>query len=144
MLANGVIDETQHLYGMQIVTLWTIASRPFIKAIQYEQRSHTRLPDFAMINLSRMGAEDQFYKTMSLLRHREHELICRICLHEQGAIEAGRALKLQQHHFLCARGVRCAGRSAGADARSQACAGKSGGGGDVALRASANHYRWEA
>jgi hypothetical protein len=47
-----------------------------------------------MINLSRMSAEDQFYKAMSFLRPREHELICRICFKEQGAIEAGRGMGL--------------------------------------------------
>jgi hypothetical protein len=94
MLKNAIIDEMQHLYGMQIVTLWTIASRPFLKSMQYEQRSLTRLPDFELINLSRMNAEDQFYKTMSFLKPREHELICRICFKEQGAIEAGREMGL--------------------------------------------------
>jgi hypothetical protein len=94
LLKNGVIDEMQHLYGMQIITLWMIASRPFLKSMQYEQRTMVRLPDFDQINLSRMGAEDQFYKTMGFLRPRQHELICRICFREQGAIEAGRQMGL--------------------------------------------------
>ncbi len=94
LLRNGIIDEMQHLYGMQIITLWTIASRPFLKAAQYEPRQLMRLPDFAMINLSRMSAEDKFYKVMSFLRPREHELIGRICFKEQGAIEAGRGMNL--------------------------------------------------
>jgi len=94
LLKNGIIDEMQHLYGMQIITLWTIASRPFIKISQYEQRSLACLPDFNAINLTRMSAEDQFHKTMGMLRAREHEIIRRICFEEQGAIEAGRAMGL--------------------------------------------------
>lgn len=94
LLKNGIIDEMQHLYGMQIITLWNIASRPFLKAAQYEPRHLMRLPDFNHINLSRMGAEDQFYKVMSLLKAREHELICRICFKEQAVIEAGRGMGL--------------------------------------------------
>jgi hypothetical protein len=94
LLRNGIIDEMQHLYGMQIITLWTISSRPFLKASQYEPRHLMRLPDFAAVNLSRMTAEDQFYKAMSFLRPRARELICRICFMEQGAIEAGRGMGL--------------------------------------------------
>jgi hypothetical protein len=94
LFAGSIIDEMQHLYGMQIITLWTIASRPFIKAVQYEHKTSSSAPDLEYINLSRMGAEDQFYKTMGYLRPREHELICRICFKEQGAIEAGRAMGL--------------------------------------------------
>jgi hypothetical protein len=94
LLANSVIDEMQHLYGMQIITMWMIASRPFLKASQYEQRSLVRMPDFDHVNLTRMGAEDQFYKTLSFMRPRDYELICRICFKEQGAIEAGRGMKL--------------------------------------------------
>lgn len=94
LFKNAIIDEMQHLYGMQIITLWNIASRPFLKAMQYEPRSLTRLPDFDFINVSRMSAEDQFYKTMRFLKPREHDLIFRICIQEQGAIEAGRALKI--------------------------------------------------
>jgi hypothetical protein len=94
LLKNAVIDEMQHLYGIQIITLWNIASRPFLKAMQYEPRTLVRLPDFDHINLTRMGADDQFYKTMSFLKPRDHELICRICFKEQGAIEAGRSMGL--------------------------------------------------
>jgi hypothetical protein len=93
LLSGGVIDEMQHLYGMQIITLWTIASRPFLKAMQYEHRSG-QMPNFEFINISRMSAEDQFYKTMGFLRKREHMLISKICFEEKGAIEAGREMKL--------------------------------------------------
>jgi len=94
LLKNDVIDEMQHLYGMQIITLWTIASRPFLKSMRYEHRTGMRLPDFDHINLSRMSAEDQFYKTMGFLKPRAHELVRRICFEEQGAIAAGRAMGL--------------------------------------------------
>jgi hypothetical protein len=95
LLANGIIDEMQHLYGMQIITLWTIASRPFLKAIQYEARTGGSFaPNFEQINLSRMSAEDQFYKTMRQLSARDHGLIRRICLEEMAAIAAGKELGL--------------------------------------------------
>jgi len=94
LLKNAVIDEMQHLYGMQIITLWTIATRPFIQAMKYEQRTNARIPSFEFINISRMSAEDQFHKTMGYLRTRDRELIAKICFEEKGAIEAGRELKL--------------------------------------------------
>ena len=94
LLKNGIIDEMQHLYGMQITTLWTIANRPFLKAAQYEPRHLMRLPDIAMINISRMSAEDKFHKAMGFLRPRDHELVCRICFKEEAAIAAGRAMGL--------------------------------------------------
>jgi len=94
LFKNGIIDEMQHLYGMQIITLWTIANRPFIKAVQYEHRSLSRMPDFDMINISRMSAEDQFHKAMGFLSGRDYELIGRICFKEEGAIEAGSGMDL--------------------------------------------------
>jgi hypothetical protein len=93
MLKNQVIDEMQHLYGMQIITLWTIANRPFLRAMKYEQRTN-KTANFEFINLSRMGAEDQFHKTLGFMRERDRELIAKICFEELGAIEAGRQLGL--------------------------------------------------
>lgn len=93
LLKAGIIDEMQHLYGMQIVTLWTIASRPLIKTMQF-----TRLgglpPDLSLLALSRMSAEDQYNKTIRSLRPRERELVTKICIEEMAAIEAGKMLKL--------------------------------------------------
>jgi hypothetical protein len=94
LLSNGIIDEMQHLYGMQIITLWTIASRAFIKANNYENKSGSHIPDFEHINLSRMNAEDQFYKTIGFLKKRDHDLIYKICFEEMAAIKAGRQLGL--------------------------------------------------
>jgi hypothetical protein len=41
-----------------------------------------RLPDFMMINLTSMSAEDQFHKVIGFLRPRAHELVKRICFEE--------------------------------------------------------------
>ncbi len=94
LLRNGIIDEMQHLYGMQIITYWMIANRPFIRTSSYEQRIGKIMPNFEYLNISRMGAEDKFYKTMEFLGERDRVLICKICLEEMGAIEVGRKLGL--------------------------------------------------
>jgi len=91
---NEIIDEMQHLYGLQILTLWTIANRPFLKTTQFEQRTGSRIVSFEHINLTRMTAEEQLFKTMGYLRKRDHDLICKICFEEMGAIEAGRDMGL--------------------------------------------------
>ena len=91
---NGIIDEMQHLYGMQIITLWTIACRPFLRSMQYEPRISGSSPSFEYINLSRMSAEDQFHKAMGFMRQRDRDLIHKICFEEMAAIEAGKSLKL--------------------------------------------------
>lgn len=93
LLKNGIIDEMQHLYGMQIITYWMTANRPFLATMKYE-RVGGRTIDSDYVCLSRMGAEDMFHKTMARLNERERELIRRICFDEQGALEAGRALGL--------------------------------------------------
>lgn len=95
LLANGIIDEMQHLYGLQIITLWTITHRPQLRSTRYDP-SHVRglRPDMAGIALGRMSAEDQFYKTMASLRPRPHDLIVKICFEEMPAIAAGRQLGL--------------------------------------------------
>lgn len=95
LLAGGVIDEMQHLYGMQIITLWTITMRPMLRATRYDP-SMVRAGrlDMSALALGKMSAEDQFYKTMSLLRQRPHDLIAKICFEEKGAIAAGRELGL--------------------------------------------------
>lgn len=95
LLANGIIDEMQHLYGLQIITLWTIASRPMLRATRYDPSAVRGLmPDFTYMAVGRISAEDQFYKTMSRLRQRPHDLIVKICFEEKAAIAAGRELKL--------------------------------------------------
>lgn len=94
LLSNGIIDEMQHLYGMQIITLWTIANRPFIKASKYEPNIIRTAPSFEFINISRMSAEDKFHKTMSFLSKRDEKLIAKICFDELPAIEAGKSLGL--------------------------------------------------
>lgn len=95
LFANGIIDEMQHLYGLQIITLWTITHRPNLRSIRYDP-SHVRgtRPDMGGIALGRMSAEDQFYKTMAALRPRPHDLIVKICFEEMAAIAAGRQLGL--------------------------------------------------
>jgi|GEM_PF-957058 len=96
MLKNDIIDETQHLHGMQIITLWTIANRPFLKASQYQPRidgSNCR-PNFEFINISRMDAEDKFHKIMSFMSERNRLLIGKICFEEMPAIAAGKSLGL--------------------------------------------------
>jgi len=95
LLANGIIDEMQHLYGLQIITLWTITHRPQLRSVRYDP-SHVRgiRPDMAGIALGRMSAEDQFYKVMALLRQRPHDLIVKLCFEEMAAIAAGRQLGL--------------------------------------------------
>jgi hypothetical protein len=94
MLKNGVIDEMQHLYGMQIITYWHIANRPFIRTASYEQRIGKTFGDFQFINISRMSAEDKFYKTFSFLNDRDKSLISKICFDELPAIEAGKSIGL--------------------------------------------------
>lgn len=94
LFRNGIIDEMQHLYGMQIITYWMIANRPFIRTASYEQRIGRIMPSLEFIQLSRMSAEDKFYKTMSLLTERERALIRKICLEETPVIEAGRSIGL--------------------------------------------------
>ena len=94
LLYNGVIDEMQHLYGMQIITYWLIANRPFIRTASYEQRIGKSPQGAEHIHISRMGAEDKFYKTMAFMSERERALIRKICLEEIGAIEAGRSIGL--------------------------------------------------
>ncbi len=94
LLTGGIIDEMQHLYGMQIITLWTIARRPFLKSIQYERTASAPSGHFELIHLGRMSAEDQFYKTMGYLCKRDHDLISKICFEEIAAIAAGRQLGL--------------------------------------------------
>jgi len=100
---SGVIDEMQHLYGVQIITLWTTASRPLLKTMRYERIGSSLMPgDF--INISRMSAEDQLRKTLGFLCKRDYTLIGKICFEEQGAIEAGRSLKLPVNsitHYVC-------------------------------------------
>jgi len=65
MLTAKIIDENQHLSGLQIITLWTIANRPLCGAMSYgEQRSGFK-HELGQIN--RMTAEDQFYRTMMYL-----------------------------------------------------------------------------
>lgn len=95
LLKAGVIDEMQHLYGLQIITLWTITHRPMLRSTRYDPSMvrGTR-PDMHRMALGKMSAEDEFYKTMSLLRPRPHGLISKICFEEKGAIEAGKELKL--------------------------------------------------
>lgn len=95
LLAGGVIDEMQHLYGLQIITLWTITTRPMLRATRYDpSMGRGGRFDSTRLAVGKMSAEDQFYKTMSLLRPRAHDLIVKICFEEQGAIAAGRALGL--------------------------------------------------
>lgn len=94
LMRNGIIDEMQHLYGMQIITCWMIANRAFIRAASYEMRIGKIMPNLDFINLSRMSAEDKFHKTMALLNERERALISKICFDEMGAIEAGRSIGL--------------------------------------------------
>lgn len=94
LLKNGIIDEMHHLYGMQIITYWHIANRPFIRTASYEQRIGKTLGNFEFINITRMSAEDKFHKTMAFLTERERGLITRICFDELPAIEAGRSLGL--------------------------------------------------
>jgi hypothetical protein len=65
---NGIIDEMQHLYGLQIITLWTIAQRPFTGMMQYgdtPRGSGVAIPE--LTNITRMDGNDQFYKTMLYL-----------------------------------------------------------------------------
>lgn len=95
LFANGIIDEMQHLYGLQIITLWTITTRPLLRSTRYDPsmvRGY-RL-DHSHLLISRMSAEDQFYKTMSLLAKRPHDLIAKICFEEKAAIAAGREMGL--------------------------------------------------
>ena len=94
MLKNGIIDEMQHLYGLQIITYWHIANRPFIRTASYEQRIGKGHGSFEFINISRMSAEDKFYKTMAFLSERNRALISKICFDELPAIEAGRSMGL--------------------------------------------------
>ncbi len=94
LLKNGIIDEMQHLYGMQIITYWTIANRPFIRSASFEPRIGRLMPNFDHINISRMSAEDKFYKTMGFLSERDRGLISKICFNEIAAIEAGRSMGL--------------------------------------------------
>ncbi len=95
LLSNGIIDEMQHLYGLQIITLWTITTRPMLRSTRYDPSMvRGQRLDLAHVQLGRMSAEDQFYKTMALLRPRAHDLIAKICFEEKGAIDAGRALGL--------------------------------------------------
>jgi hypothetical protein len=68
MRKNGIIDEMQHLYGLQIITLWTIAQKPFTGMMQYgdtPRGSGQPVPE--LTNISRMEGGDQFYKTMLYL-----------------------------------------------------------------------------
>lgn len=95
LLANGIIDEMQHLYGMQIITLWNITCSPMLRSTRYDPsliRGYR--PDMTQLAIGRMSAEDQFYKTMSLLRKRPHDLIVKICFEEKAAIAAGKELGL--------------------------------------------------
>jgi hypothetical protein len=95
LLANNIIDEMQHFYGLQIITLWTITHRPQLRSTRYDPSMvRGQRLDLTHMALGRMSAEDQFYKTMSSLRKRPHDLIVKICFEEKGAIEAGRALGL--------------------------------------------------
>lgn len=94
LLNNRIIDEMQHLYGIQITTYWMIANRPFMRTASYEQRVGKVLPGFDYINISRMSAKDKFYKTMEFLDARDRALISKIYFEEMGAIEAGRSLGL--------------------------------------------------
>lgn len=95
LLKNGIIDEMQHLYGLQIITYWTIANRPFLRTASYEQRiGKGSMSGLEFINISRMSAEDKFYKTMEFLNERERLLISKICFDEMAAIDAGRAIGL--------------------------------------------------
>jgi hypothetical protein len=94
LLRNGIIDEMQHLYGMQIITYWHIANRPFIRTASYEQRIGRVVGNFEFINITRMSAEDKFYKTFAFLSERDRGLISKICFDELPAIEAGKSLGL--------------------------------------------------
>ena len=94
LLKNAIIDEMQHLYGIQIITLWTIANRPFLKASKYEPNPIRCAPSFEFINISRMSAEDKFHKVMGFLSKRNEQLISKICFEELPAIEAGKSLGL--------------------------------------------------
>jgi hypothetical protein len=95
LLKNNVIDEMQHHYGLQFITLWTIAQRPRIRGMRYEPRiGDSRTIDANQINISRMNAEDQFYKVVMHLRPRDYALLGKICFEELPAIAAGRALGL--------------------------------------------------
>lgn len=84
--AAGIVDEMQHLYGLQITTLWTIAQRPFMGAMAYEVRTDGSVVEDTTI--VRMDGADQFYKTMSFLHKKEHDLVALICFEELGCIEA--------------------------------------------------------
>ncbi|HEU5046251.1 MAG TPA: hypothetical protein VFT64_00240 [Rickettsiales bacterium] len=94
LLRNGIIDEMQHLYGLQIITYWTIANRPFLRGPSYEPRIGKTHSSLEFINLSRMSAEDKLYKTMDALNARERNLISKICFEEIAAIDAGRSMGL--------------------------------------------------
>jgi len=94
LLKNAIIDEMQHLYGMQIITYWRIASRPFIRTASYEPRIGKIMPSFDAINISRMSAEDKFYKVFALLNEQNRQLITKICFEELPAIEAGKQIGL--------------------------------------------------
>lgn len=94
LLKNGIIDEIQHLYGMQVTTYWMIANRPFLRTPSYEPRIGKTHSSLEYINLSRMSAEDMLYKTMDALNARERTLISKICFEEMAAIDAGRSIGL--------------------------------------------------
>lgn len=93
LLKAGILDEMQHLYGLQIITLWHVCQKPQLRATRYEPVRGQR-PDFTHMALGRMGAEDLFYKTMGRLNRRDHGLISKICFEEMAAIAAGRSLAL--------------------------------------------------
>jgi len=94
LLKNGIIDEMQHLYGLQIITYWHIANRPFIRTASYEQRIGKGYSPMEFINISRMSAEDKFYKTMEFLSARDRLLVSKLCFDEMPAIEAGKSMGL--------------------------------------------------
>jgi hypothetical protein len=70
LLADKVINEMQHLYGKQVITLWHIAQRPFMGAMNYDSTGREQEAPPGMledINLTRMDGATQFYKTMLYL-----------------------------------------------------------------------------
>ena len=65
LLKNGVIDESQHDYGTQIIALWSIASKPLIGSMKYTDVR--TIYNIESGEVSRMTAEDQFFRTMLYL-----------------------------------------------------------------------------
>jgi hypothetical protein len=68
LFKNGLLDEMQHLYGLQIITLWTIAQKPFTGMMQYGDKPRSSgQPVPELVNITRMEGGDQFYKAMLYL-----------------------------------------------------------------------------